>query len=253
MGTLTTVNKELGGSISLHISHISLHKSQSSFSSNMLRPVSLLAVASLAHTSPLSQDVSLPAGCKDYTVGECNPEADELIDTYEQIPDGAVCQTLCGIQEGCNYFRHSKANKTCTLHHYRFLTSCNLIAGPVTPTIDECTVDEEHSCDSFIRENCEYQGDKVLEKGSITDQHACQDLLAEIGEIYGAVYFMFDNDNQNCVLYSSKDMECDAISGPKDPAMDTCDGSVTTKAPASSPKHSGNKRFKTLNFDSWGG
>merc|ERR1711862_793772 len=180
MGTLTTVNKELGGSISLHISHISLHTSQSSFSPNMLRQVSLLAVASLAHSSPLSQDVSLPAGCKDYTVGECNPEADELIDTYNQIPDGAVCQTLCGIQEGCNYFRHSKANLTCTLYHYRFLTSCNLIAGPVTPTIDECTVDEEHSCDSFIRENCEYQGDKVLEKGSITDQHACQDLLAEM-------------------------------------------------------------------------
>merc|ERR1712180_363786 len=235
MGTLTIVNKELGGSISPTYLSISPHKSQSSFPSNMLRLVSLLAVASLAHSSPLSQDVSLPSGCKDYTVGECNPEADELIDTYEQIPDGAVCQTLCGIQEGCNYFRHSKANKTCTLYHYRFLTSCNLIAGPVTPTIDECTGDEERSCDSFIRENCEYQGDKVLEKGSITDQHACQDLLAEIGEIYGAVYFMFDTDNQNCVLYSSKDMECDAISGPKDPVMDTCDNPTTAKPTTAAP------------------
>merc|ERR1719285_260307 len=151
------------------------------------------------------------------------------------IPDSQICQKLCTIQEGCNYFRHSKANLTCTLYHYRFLTSCNLIAGPKEPTIDECAVDEEHSCDSFIRENCEYQGSKVLEKGSITDEHACQDLLAEIGEIYGAVYFMFDNDNQNCVLYSSKDMECDAISGPKDPAMDTCDNPTTSKPTTAKP------------------
>ena len=51
--------------------------------------------------------LALPPGCREYTVGECNPEQDENIDTYTDIPDAVICQTLCGIQEGCNYFRHS--------------------------------------------------------------------------------------------------------------------------------------------------
>merc|ERR1711942_419322 len=225
MGTLTTVNKELGGSIYLHIS-------QSSFSSNMLRLVSLLvlALASLAHSSPLSQDVSLPAGCKDYTVGECSPEKDELIDTYEMIPEAPICQHLCTIQEGCNYFRHSKSSTNCTLYHYRFLSSCNLIAGPKEPGIDACSDELAPSCNSFIRENCEYQGERVLQKDSITDAHACQELLLTVAGIYGAAYFMFNSTAQNCVLFSTKDMDCDAISGPKSPAMDTCDN-PTTAAP----------------------
>merc|ERR1712215_555268 len=173
---------------------------------------------------------SLPEGCRDYTVGECSPEKDELIDTYEMIPEAPICQHLCTIQGGCNYFRHSKSSTNCTLYHYRFLSSCNLIAGPKEPGIDACSDELAPSCNSFIRENCEYQGERVLEKDSITDAHACQELLLTVADIYGAAYFMFNSTAQNCVLFSTKDMDCDAISGPKSPAMDTCDN-PTTAAP----------------------
>merc|ERR1712080_452847 len=170
-----------------------------------------LLLVGLAQASPLLP--SLPAGCGDFTVGECSPEQDELIDTYADIPDSALCQTLCGIQEGCNYFRHSKSSLDCTLYHYRFLTSCNLIAGPEKPGIDECSHEEEPSCDSFVRENCVYNGENVLEKESITDSH-------------------------DCTLYTTKEADCDAISGPSTPSMDSCNNPTSpnpTTAPTTVP------------------
>merc|ERR1719430_502011 len=199
----------------------------------MVSALFLLFLATLAQSSP-HQKSFLPEGCQDFTVGQCNPEQDELIDSYPEIPDMETCQIVCGIQEGCNFFRHSKSTLDCQLYHYRFLTSCNLIAGPMTPTIDECSKDEEHSCDSFIRENCLYMGTKVLEKDSITDQHACQDLLLTVGAIYHATYFTFDSNAQVCVLYDTADMDCDAISGPVEPLLETC-GNPPTSAPTDGP------------------
>merc|ERR1712243_492340 len=82
----------------------------------------------------------------------------------------------------------------------------NVIAGPMTPSIDECAKEEAPSCHSFVRENCNSTGSLVLNKNSITDAHACQDLLITVGQIYKAKYFLFDSDIQECDLYDTKDM-----------------------------------------------
>merc|ERR1719516_117720 len=210
----------------------------------MLSVLSLALLATLTQANPLFLSdphiPRLPDGCEAFTVGACSPEKDELIDMYPDIPDEALCQTVCGIQEGCNYFRWSMSTKECKLFHYRFLTSCNVIAGPMTPSIDECAKEEAPSCHSFVRENCNSTGSLVLNKNSITDAHACQDLLNTVGQIYKAEYFLFDSDIQECDLYDTKDMDCDAISGPKSPSIESCNiptspGPTTTPGPTSTP------------------
>jgi hypothetical protein len=179
---------------------------------------------------------SLASTCGDFTVGQCSPDMDEQIDMYEQIPEAPMCQLLCTIQEGCNYFRHSMSSKQCELYHYRFLSSCNLIAGPDMPDIDDCSEPETPNCDSFISENCDYSTDKKLEKDSITDAHACQELLQTLGSIYSAVYFSFDSVAQHCVLYGSVERNCDILSGPVSPSIAECSGGSTTKAPTTTTK-----------------
>merc|ERR1719153_1047629 len=198
----------------------------------MLLHFFFLLLASNSIFSFPSLDVSLPEGCRDFTVGSCDAEEDELIDQYPEIPNGALCQTVCQIQEGCNYFRWSSSSLDCSLYHYRFLSSCNLIAGPKEPSIDDCAKEENPSCDSFVRENCLYKGAEVLVKDSITDAHACQDLLITVGWIYKAVYFSFDSIKQVCVLYDALNMDCDAISGPNHPDIEECGKSTTSVAPS---------------------
>ena len=201
----------------------------------MTYSILLLSLFTLSHCLPLSQlspKLSLPPGCSDFTVGSCSPEVDELIDVYDQIPTAAMCQIICELQEGCNYFSHSISTSSCALFHYRFLSSCQVIGGPVRPSIDECwdTVDTVPSCDSFVRETCVTKGEVVLNKTSITDAHACQQLLQTIGFIYQAEYFVFDSVNQICTFYDSTELECDSLSGPATPALQSCNVEVTTTA-----------------------
>ena len=117
----------------------------------------LLLLPTLSLSSPLPSSLSisaLPTGCRDFTVGACSPEEDELIDTYDNIPEPSLCQTLCELQEGCNYFHHSTNISVCSLFHYRFLKSCQFIAGPSEPGIDVCAEETAPSCDSFVRKDC---------------------------------------------------------------------------------------------------
>merc|ERR1712218_54422 len=114
------------------------------------------------------------------------------------------------------------SSSSCSLYHYRFLASCQQLGGPALPSIDSCQqeADEAPSCNSFIRETCTYTGKVVLDKDSITDGHACQQLLQEVGWIYGAEYFLFDSNLQRCVFYDSMEMACDAVSGPSHPQIE---------------------------------
>lgn len=175
------------------------------------------------------------ADCNVFTVGECDPNRDELIDEYG-MPDGplavASCQLICQVQEGCNYFTYSSAAETCSLYHYRYLASCQLVGGAARPAIDECSqqATEADSCNSYVRENCAY-GRVIFSKSSVTDAHSCQALLAILGSVYGAEYFVYDSKHHVCIFYESQEeMTCSAISGPRAPSVEEC-GIVTT-APA---------------------
>ena len=124
--------------------------------------------------------------------------------------------------EGCQYFTYNSVSGTCDLYHYRYLESCQVIGGPVVPAMDECLENaNDDSCDSFIEEDCQYTSTLVTDKTSVANPHACQQLLAVLGDVLGASYWVYDSTIHHCFLYSSQARNCDAISGPKTPLITT--------------------------------
>jgi hypothetical protein len=186
----------------------------------------LLATAALAAKLPAAgTSRDLPPECADFTAGLCNPNADELIETYP-LPNGpsanAVCQDVCKTIEGCHYFTYNSEKETCYLFEYRYLDSCEVIGGLAAPVLDICHVEIEDSCTSFKREDCTYNGNVVFNRTSVANAHACQQLLGTIGYLYGGAYFAYDRIHHTCVFYDSKEAACVAFSGPRTPDMSDC-------------------------------
>ena len=111
----------------------------------------------------------------------------------------------------------------------RFLESCAVIGGTADPVLDECAGELENSCNSFVREDCTYKGEEKF-NNTVTDAHACQELLQILGGVYGAEYFVYDSTTTDCIFYSTTASECDGYSGPTRPDIDDCAGEGTTAA-----------------------
>jgi len=188
--------------------------------------------------------------CQDFTVGACDPSKDELIEEYD-IPNVeeavSLCQEVCQIQEGCNFFDYNKNASKCYLFSYRYLDSCQLIGGPVTPGIDDCVQGMDNSCASFVREECSYKGDIRFSKESVTDAHSCQALLQTLHTVYKAEYFVYDTTAHLCMFYSTMEADCPTLSGPKFPDVDECRSGTTTPTPTDAttppPKTTTPKKF----------
>merc|ERR1711915_887719 len=191
-------------------SHPRRHKSISYRSKmQMMLLVTLLPII-LSPSHALSTGI-VEGRCPDYTVGSCDPSRDELIDEYD-IPgdiEGAVslCQEVCQIQEGCNFFDFNAQLGKCYLFRYRYLDNC---------------------CSSFVREDCAYTGTEVFNKDSVTDAHACQQLLNTLAIVTKGEYWVYDSTAHLCTFYNSMGAECTTLSGPKLPDLDQCSGPQTT-------------------------
>ena len=106
--------------------------------------------------------------------------------------------------------------------HFRYLDSCQLIGGLATPVLDACHEEIQDSCTSFKREDCIYSGIVVYNRTSVNNAHSCQSLLTTIGNVYGGVYFVYDNIHHTCTFYNSKEASCSAFSGPDVPDIESC-------------------------------
>jgi hypothetical protein len=84
-----------------------------------------------------------------------------------------------------------------------------------------------------MQEDCTYTSNVVLNKTSITDVHACQELLITIGFVFNAEYFVYDSTKHDCVFYDKPTRNCNAISGPDSPTVEECKGVLTS--PTSKP------------------
>merc|ERR1712180_562810 len=190
--------------------------------------VALTIILPFVSSKYIQRDI--PDDCKYFTVGKCDPSVDEEIETYP-IPNVesavSLCQEVCQIQEGCNFFEYNSKKEECLLFHYRYLDSCELIGGTAEPTLDVCSKELENTCNSFVREDCEY-GDLVFNKTSVTDSHACQQLLATVGFVYKAEYFVYDSLNHVCDFFTKKESTCDTLSGPVFPDFDECNKDAST-------------------------
>ena len=164
--------------------------------------------------------------CSDLTVGLCSPVEEEVVDVYDLggVDDGVgVCQEICQIQEDCSVFLFSDSDSLCTLLHYSYLHSCQVVGGGAGTELEEC-MEHSRDCDNLLQEeDCEYTGDLVLRKTSITNTHSCQDLLTILGPVYDAQYFVFDNSKSECSLYSTKNRSCTKTSGPVVPSIKDCE------------------------------
>jgi len=177
----------------------------------------------------------LPEGCEKFTVGKCDPSKDEIIATYHLPSEtegvNSLCQQVCQIQEGCNFFVYNKESEDCILFQYRYLESCAQIGGLAKPSIDECSAGIENTCDTFVQEDCTFAGNDVFHETSVTDSHSCQKLLETIGFAYNAVYFIYDSSEHKCTFFDSDEFECNSLSGPELPDLDECNASTTTARP----------------------
>jgi hypothetical protein len=179
-----------------------------------------------SHNSRHNNNRDLPAECADFTAGLCNPNSDEQVDFFPNLPYSpgvhAVCQQLCQAMESCRYFTYNAAKEACFLFRYRYLDSCDVIGGLAAPKLDVCHEEILDSCTSFKREDCTYRGNVVFNRTSVVNAHACQSLLATLGSAYGAEYFVYDSLHHECALYDSKEADCVAFSGPDLPALEEC-------------------------------
>jgi len=77
--------------------------------------------------------------CTKFTEGYCIFDGDK-VDNAVDISSAAACQVLCQINPLCNYFDYNKDEQNCQELSSPGRT-CDVIRGPPTPTLDECSID----------------------------------------------------------------------------------------------------------------
>ena len=74
-----------------------------------------------------------------FTEGYCIYEGD-LLENAIDINDVTACQFLCQVDSLCNYFVYNADELNCQLLSSPSRT-CDLIRGPPTPTLNDCSID----------------------------------------------------------------------------------------------------------------
>jgi len=167
--------------------------------------------------------------CRYMTVGGCNHDFNSVIDVFD-IPndDGngvALCQQVCQIYQdtsSCEFFNYDTKLEQCTLFHYRYLWSCQLLGGPAFPPIEDCIQEAETDCNSFVKEDCSFLGREVFSNSSVTDANYCQMMLVAFGSNFGGEYFLYEAGGKVCKFFDRKNMSCKGLSGPAQPNYEDC-------------------------------
>ena len=74
------------------------------------------------------------------------------MDNAIDIPSATACQVLCQINPLCNYFDYNKDEQNCQELSSPGRT-CDLMRGPPTPTLDECSIDPSNNKTYFEKNN----------------------------------------------------------------------------------------------------
>ena len=87
-----------------------------------------------------------------------------------------------------------------------------------------------NTCDRFLEEDCQYQGEIILIQDNIADAKHCQQLCQQF-EVVGCHYWVFQENGEgkhDCSLLASDDRSCAMIGGPKYPNIKDCAPTTTT-------------------------
>jgi len=188
--------------------------------------ITLLLSAYFFHSFSL-----VSAQCSLFSVSDCRLVDNEIINEIPlPIDQGAshVCQGLCRNQDDCTHWRWSESAQICTLLAYSYLHLCQTISSGSENNFNDCINQDSNTCDDFVPEDCDMLGNVVHEDNTLTDAHACQEVLQLIGSVFGAQVFVFSETDMVCYLLDSSEKICNTISGPRDPVVDGCETTVST-------------------------
>ena len=79
--------------------------------------------------------------CLEFTVGSCNPDPGQIINTFP-LPDTAekwkTCEDLCEIAQDCDTWSLQCALSSCpcTLYQYSYLHTCHVVGGGVDTNLE---------------------------------------------------------------------------------------------------------------------
>merc|ERR1711892_860416 len=145
--------------------------------------------------------------CQDVKVGDCTLEADNIIGTFPY--PAAVCHDLCGPNDLCTFWRHSKegTKDECLFLETDYHQDCKSWAGPVAGSISDCHAVDQSTCDAILNEDCTFaEDDRLMDleqgSGATSSIEECQ-VVASGLEILGVKFFYFVKETEECQLFSS--------------------------------------------------
>ena len=82
---------------------------------------------------------------------------------------------------------------------------------------------KQDKCETFIDEDCKYQGDVLIKPppGTTSDGVECQEMCQEFKDI-GCKYWVFLREEKSCTLYKSGKRKCSTKRGPYRPRFSRC-------------------------------
>jgi len=163
--------------------------------------------------------------CKDVTFGECdlnNSNSKVIsINTQQSVQ---LCNEDCYDTSNCTTYRYNNKTKECTLITGEYRASCNIMAGPMDKKAIYC-LDQIRNpiCDSHVEEDCEYNGELLLE----TDEGGAgqfDDCLKTCEDVFGpeCKYMIHNKSTSSCILKGDGRKTCNVWAGPKTPSYQQC-------------------------------
>merc|ERR1711962_974434 len=161
-----------------------------------------LTIFVLFHQESLAQNP-----CQDMTVADCTLRPDNIIGTFP-FPVAEICESSCVTADTCMFWRFFKNDTVTECLHLstNYHQDCLTFAGPTLGDIVACTEVDLTTCSAYIKEECEYSGDRLEDfepqPGQVASIAACQAWAMPL-EGYGVHYFVFDGITEECMLYST--------------------------------------------------
>jgi len=167
--------------------------------------------------------------CFDYTLDLCTLPSGVII-TKVTVEDPTTCQLFCRIYADCQMWTFDEGiqGENCFLINMDpnlYINSCLEFGGPDYPTIDMCIPESmETDCSKFTKGKCTYPSGTLEVLPDVAEPPAdgsagCDDACKLRSD---CVYWKYLFEEDECVLYSSRDKSCLLTRGPRYPDLVNC-------------------------------
>jgi len=158
--------------------------------------------------------------CKDVTFGECPISKDSRVYISYSVEGIRICQKLCEITRGCDFYRFHSQTKECKMMARSYKSKCMIRAAPKEKQALPC-LRSTHPCDPSSEEDCEYTGNDVrlYQPDEITDDKECQ---SKCWHAPTCKYWIYNKIKRTCILKGEGTRICSVYGGRKIPDFLYC-------------------------------